>query len=132
MGIVTVYAYTDTSMQTALGSFDPSSLTWGLQDISDAATGRTQTGKMVINRVAQKVKLSLAFNGVTLATASQILTAFNPTDASNPYLRVKDPAPKSGATVGKVFYIGDRSAPVYMYTQNKKIYQNIAFDLIEV
>lgn len=132
MAILTVYAYTDTNMQTPLGSFDPSSLTWGLQDISSADTGRTQTGRMQINRVAQKVKLAVAFNGVTLAQASTILTAFNPANDSNPYLRVKYPDPKSGSIVGKVFYMGDRSAPVYMYTTNKKIMQNISFELIEV
>ena len=69
---------------------------------------------------------------MTLAQASTILTAFNPTNDSNPYLRVKYPDPKSGAIVGKVFYMGDRSAPVYMYTTNKKIMQNISFELIEV
>ena len=132
MAILTVYAYSDTSMQTPLGSFDPSSLTWGLQDISSADTGRTQTGKMIINRVAQKVKLSVVFNGVTLAQSAQILTAFNPTSNDNPYIRVKYPNPQTGNIEGRVFYLGDRSAPVYMYTTNKKIMQNISFDLIEV
>ena len=132
MAIITVYTCntpsspSSTSGETKLGEFNPSSMTWGLQDISSSDAGRTQNGYMYKQRIVQKVKLSLSFEGVNQTTAASILTAFN-----NEYIKVIYPDAMAGSNQTKAFYVGDRSAPVYMYTSNKKIYQNITFDIIE-
>jgi len=122
MAIITVYDLSNNK----LGEFSPSSITWGLQDVSAGDAGRTQSGLMYKQRITQKRKLSLSWKGVTAAAAAQILTAFN-----NEYIKVKYPDAMTGTTVTKTFYVGDRSAPVYMYTSAKKIYQDISFDIIE-
>ena len=41
----------------------PSSYTWGLQDVSAAKSGRSDDSVMHKNRVAQKRKLALQWNG---------------------------------------------------------------------
>lgn len=122
MGLLTVYDLNNTK----LGEFDPSAITWGLQDVSASDAGRTQTGKMYKQRIAQKIKLGLTFNGISSTVAAQILTAFN-----DEYIKVRYPDAMSGGYQTRTFYVGDRSAPAYMYTVNKKIYQNISFDIIE-
>lgn len=139
MALITVYTCNNpsspssTSGETALlpasgdtADYTPSSMTWSLQDVSAGDAGRTQSGIMYKQRITQKRKLSLAWNGITAAKAAKILAAFN-----NEYIKVKYPDAMTGTTVTKTFYVGDRSAPVYMYTSGKKIYENIAFDIIE-
>lgn len=107
-------------------TFNPSGLSWSLQDISGSDSGRSMTGYMYKNRIAQKRKLALSWQGVTQAEAARILAAFNPE-----YVQVTYPDAMAGKNETRTFYIGDRSAPVYMYTDSKKLYANIAFDLIE-
>lgn len=133
MALLTVYTCnhpespTSTSGETAYtGVPSPSSMTWSLQDVSAGDAGRTQSGLMYKQRITQKRKLALSWDGVDSATASIILKAFN-----NEYIKVTYPDAMEGAVRTKTFYVGDRSAPVYMYTANKKLYQNISFDIIE-
>ena len=40
----------------------PSAFSWGLQDVSDPASGRTLDALMHKNRIAQKRKISLSWN----------------------------------------------------------------------
>lgn len=56
----------------------PSSFSWGLQDVSDSASGRTQDTIMHKNRVGQKRKIALGWNNPTKEEAAAILQAFNP------------------------------------------------------
>lgn len=130
MAIISVYTATTSANsiegETLLGEFNPSSMTWGFQDISSGEAGRTASGKMYKCLVTSKRKLSLSFDGVTAAQASAILQAFN-----REYFKLRYPDAMQGGNLTRTFYIGDRSAPVYMYTSGKKIYQNVSFDVIE-
>lgn len=56
----------------------PSSFTWGLQDISASESGRTDDTTMHKNRVGQKRKLSVGWNGPDWDTACKIIQAVNP------------------------------------------------------
>ena len=56
----------------------PSSFSWGLQDVSSSESGRTQDSLMHKDRVAQKRKISLAWNNMTPKEAAAILQAFDP------------------------------------------------------
>lgn len=105
----------------------PSSLTWGLQDVSDSDAGRTLDTIMHKNRVGQKRKLSLEWIAKTPEETSRILQAFNPE-----YVSVKYPDAMSGQDETRTFYVGDRSAPVWRWFSRKKIYESISFDIIEV
>ena len=103
-----------------------SSFSWGLQDVSDSASGRTQDTIMHKNRVGQKRKIALGWNNPTKEEAAAILQAFNPE-----YINVTYPDAMSGTDETREFYVGDRSAPMKMWTVKKKIYSQISFDIIE-
>ena len=104
----------------------PSVFKPSLQDISAADAGRTQDALMHKNRVAKKRKISLAWNNVTKEEAHSILVAFK-----DEYFRVTYYDPWEGGDVTKTFYSGDQDSPVKMWTVNKKIYEQVSFDIIE-
>ncbi len=104
----------------------PSAFSWGLQDVSDPAAGRTLNALMHKNRIAQKRKLSLSWNHPTPQEAAAILQAFNPE-----YVRVRYPDALSGSNETRTFYTGDKSAPMKIWTVRNKRYSQISFDIIE-
>ena len=104
----------------------PSVFKPSLQDVSAAGSGRTQDAVMHKNRVAQKWKIQLAWNNISPADTAAILTAFNPE-----YFTVTFTNPMTNAEVTKTFYAGDRSSPIKTWTTNNKIYEQVAFDIIE-
>lgn len=104
----------------------PSGFTWGLQDVSDNAAGRTQDALMHKNRIAQKRKLSLSWAGPTPQEAAAILQAFNPE-----YVSIKYPDAMSGTYETRTFYAGDRSSPMKIWTIGNKRYEILSFDVIE-
>lgn len=106
----------------------PSTFEWGLSDVSDEDSGRVKDGNdtMYKNRTSQKRHLKLAWNGTTPAETSAILKAFNPE-----YVFVKYPDAMEGADEIREFYVGDRAAPVHIWTVNNKRYTQVSFDIIE-
>lgn len=104
----------------------PSSWKWGLQDISKSNAGRTTDSVMHKNRIAQKRKLTLTWNGLSASETSAILKAFNPE-----YIEVSYPDAMSGATEPRSFYSGDKEANMYSWTVNKKLYKQLSFSIIE-
>lgn len=105
---------------------EPSEMTYGLQDISASDAGRTQDTIMHKNRVGQKVTLSLAWSMTTPEETAALLQAFDPE-----YVNVTYNDAKLNALVTKVFYTGDKTAPVHMWTVNNKYYNKVSFNLIE-
>lgn len=105
---------------------NPSKLKWGLQDVSIGDSGRDDSGYMYKGRVTQKVKIELEWSAVSPSVASTILQAFNPE-----YINVRYFDPMANAWQIKNFYVGDRSAPVKIWSTNQKIYESISFDIIE-
>ena len=105
---------------------NPSKMQWSLQDVSIGDSGRDDSGKMFKGRVTQKVKLELGWNAVTPEVASMILTAFNPE-----YINVRYFDAKESAYQIKTFYVGDRSAPVKIWSVKQKLYETLSFDIIE-
>ena len=101
----------------------PSSYQWKLDDVSAADSGRTEDATMYKNSIGQVVGLELEWNNITTAEASAILTAFNPE-----YITVEYLDPMAGGYISKVFYVGNRSAP--MYNGKMGLWSNIAFNLI--
>ena len=101
---------------------EPSEFTYGLQDVSDSSAGRTQDSVMHKNRVAQKVKINLAWT----MTTSAILQAFNPE-----YVMVTYHDALLNATVTREFYTGDKSAPVHIWSANNKRYTKVTLNIIE-
>lgn len=112
-------------------SLDPSSLTWGLQDISASDAGRVQDNgnSMYKMRLSQKRKLQITWNLPTWQQASEILQAFNAE-----YFYVRYPDVMSGKFEIRRFYAGDRTAP-FQWVQLPKMgtrTTTLSFDIIEV
>ena len=105
----------------------PSVFEWGLQDVSASESGRTDDTVMHKNRVAQKRKISLQWNGITRGETAQILQAVNPE-----YISVTYPDAMSGIDETRTFYVGDRSAPVKYWWIGNQRYETVRFDIIEV
>ena len=110
-------------------SLDPSSMEWGLQDVSASEAGRTQDGTMLKMLVAQKRKLSLSWAEPTAAQTAEILQAFN-----HEYVYVRYHDAMSNAMETRQFYVGDRSAPFRWFQLPGKgtRYKVVSFDIIEV
>ena len=107
--------------------FSPSSLTFGIQDVSADKSGRTDDAFMHKNRVATKIKLSLGWNGPDRALTAQILNAFKPE-----YVDITYPDPYSATeNITKEFYTGDIDAPVKIWTVGNKRYTTVSFDVVE-
>lgn len=104
----------------------PSSFDWNLQDISAAESGRTDDTIMHKNRVGQKRKISLAWVAKDWNETSRILKAFNPE-----YVSVRYPDMMSRNYETRVFYVGDRKAPVKYWWVGRKMVEQISFDIIE-
>lgn len=106
----------------------PSSLQWGLQDISDNDAGRVQdeNDTMYKNRTSQKRKLSLSWSGTKPEETALILQLFN-----SEYFFVEYPDAMSGEVEVREFYCGDRSAPMKIWTVNNKMYSQLSFNIVE-
>ena len=105
---------------------EPSSFSWGLQDISDSSSGRTQDTIMHKNLVGQKRKIQLGWNNPSKEETAIILQAFN-----SEYISVTYPDAMSGVDETRTFYVGDRTAPMKIWTVNNKRYSQVSFDIIE-
>lgn len=104
----------------------PSAFTWGLQDISDNAAGRTQDAVMHKNRIARKRKLSFTWAAPTPQETSAILAAFDPE-----YVSITYPDAKAGRNETRTFYTGDIASPMKIWTIGHKRYESLSFDVIE-
>lgn len=105
----------------------PSSLTWKLQDISPAESGRTQDGKMHKSIVTQIRVLSVAWNNPGPGNTSKVLKAVNQKVVFN--ATYHDPMDNKLET--RKFYVGDRTVPFKIWTVDNKRYERLEFELIE-
>ena len=104
----------------------PSAFTWGLQDVSLGESGRTDDTIMHKNRVGQKRKLQVSWNGLNWADTSMILQAVNPE-----YVMVRYPDLMSGEYEEREFYVGDRTAPYKTWFIGGERVESLSFDFIE-
>lgn len=109
---------------------DPSSMTWGLQDISAADAGRVHDAgnTMYKMRTSQKRKIQLTWTLLTAAQVAAILSAFN-----DEYFDVRYWDAMGNGWQTRTFYAGDRTAPVKWFGLSRKgtRYATLSFDIIE-
>lgn len=106
----------------------PSVFTWGFSDLSSEESGRsTNDGKMTKDIIASKRTISLTWNNLTKEETSTILQLVS----NKAYINVTYPDALSGKDETREFYVGDRSAPIKIWTLNKKIYSTLSFNLVE-
>ena len=104
----------------------PSTWQWGLQDVSAAESGRTEDTIMHKNRVGQKRKLQVGYNGVDADTAKTVLQAINPEYISVTYFDLM-----AGENQTRTMYVGDRNGVFKWWWDGKHILESLTFDLIE-
>lgn len=104
----------------------PSTFDWGLQDVSLGESGRTDDALMHKNRVAQKRKIAITYNGVEMSVATTVLQAVNPE-----YINVYYYDPMDGQFETREFYVGDRSAPFKSFWVGNRRLDRLSFDIIE-
>lgn len=102
----------------------PSAYKWKLEDLSASDAGRTESTVMDKKRIGQIVGVELSWNKVSISDASTILKMFNPEYVEVCYLDAME-----GKFVTTVFYVGERSAP--LYNAELGLWDNISFNLIE-
>ena len=102
----------------------PAIYVWDLEDTSAPDAGRTLDGAMHKKRVGQVVAVSLSWRNITDAAVSRILKAFN-----SEYLLVQYWDAMQGAYATLVFYVGNRTAP--MYNKRLGLWQNLSFKIID-
>ena len=104
----------------------PSTWQWGLQDVSAGESGRTEDSLMHKNRVSQKRKIQVGYNGIKDSDAQTVLQAINPE-----YINVTYYDLMAGQNQTREFYVGDRSAPFKWWFDGKHILESLTFYLIE-
>jgi hypothetical protein len=102
----------------------PSDYQVGIQDLSKAE--RNVRGDMLIERIATKIKIELAWPFLTGAQYSQILNLVEPVFFSVSYFDPKSNAMKTGT-----FYCGDRQAPMMRFNNGVASWKDVKFNIIE-
>ena len=102
----------------------PKSFKVSISDV-DGETGRNARGDMVRDRVAVKRKLECEWGLLSQAEMSALLTA-----VKSEFFTVSYPDPEVGI-VSRTFYVGDRSAPAYSWSNNLKPWSGLSMNFIE-
>lgn len=101
----------------------PSDYNPGIQDISKAE--RNARGTMIIERIATKRKIELAWKYLSQEELSLILNLISPVFFTVDYID-----PKDGRITG-TFYVGDRNVGALDYINGIIRWKDIKFSLIE-
>lgn len=105
---------------------------YSLESVDGSSAGRNQEGKMIRDKIADKVKWQLEFVPCTQAQLSNLLNEVNNTKFDFTY---PDPTKPRG-TNHKDFYVGARSTPVWKieHTGNRdvELWGNVTMNFIEM
>lgn len=93
----------------------------------DGESNRNADGELIRDRIAVKRKLNLEWGPLTQSEIQTLLSA-----VSSVFFMVTFPDPMSGV-VTKTMYVGDRTAPAYMYDEKAKEvkWQGLKMNFIE-
>ena len=104
----------------------PTTIGWGFQDISSSESGRTLSGKMNKEVVANKRTLSCSWVLLTDAEAQALLSAIK----IHTYVSVNYPDPFDGVNSTRVFYTGDPTATMKT-VENNVFMWDVTIEFIE-
>lgn len=91
----------------------------------DAETGRNARGETIRDRIAIKRKLDCEWGMLTQLEMQQLLSA-----VVNEFFSITYPDPQLGK-ITKTFYVGDRSAPAYSWSEGLKPWSGLSMQFIE-
>lgn len=95
-----------------------------IQDL-DGESNRNANGAMVRDRIAIKRKLNLEWPPLSQREISTLLNA-----VSSVFFTITFPDPQEGM-ITKTMYVGDRTAPAYMYINGEAKWSGLKMNLIE-
>lgn len=102
----------------------PSAYEVTVQDL-DGESNRNANGDLIRDRIAVKRKLQLEWPPLSQSEISTLLNA-----VSSVFFTVTFPDPQSGM-ITKTMYVGDRTAPAYMYKDGQVKWSNLKMNFIE-
>lgn len=102
----------------------PSDYQVGIMDLSQA--GRNAKGNLLIERIATKRKIEMAWNYLDKDVLSQLLKLVSPVFFQVTYIDPQENSVKTGT-----FYVGDRNMGALDYKQGKIRYKDIKMNFIE-
>lgn len=102
----------------------PSGYKWDFEDVSASNAGRTEDVVMHKYRIGQVTAIELSWQNIPTSDVASILQAFQPE-----YLEIEYLDAQSGGYRTSIFYVGNRSAP--MYNAKLGLWQNVSFKIIE-
>ena len=109
---------------------NPSTYEIGLSDIVGTETNRSANGYLLADKIADKIKITLAWRYLTNAQYVSIMTAIN----ANFFFSVIYHDPRTGTTATKTMYSGDRTSGIFKYNQDTNTitgWADVKFSLIE-
>jgi predicted molibdopterin-dependent oxidoreductase YjgC len=102
----------------------PSDLQVGVMMISKSE--RNANGTMIIEKIAEKIKLAISYNYLSPSDLSSVLNAISPAFFNVTYLD-----PRTNTFKTSSFYTGDRNAAMIDFVSGVPRYKDVKFDLIE-
>lgn len=102
----------------------PTDFQAGVMDISKAE--RNAKGSMIIERVATKRKLELAWKNLSAEETSKLLKLVSTVFFNVSYIDPQDNSMRTGT-----FYCGDRTIGMLGFLNGKVYYKDVKFNLIE-
>ena len=102
----------------------PSDYQVGIMDISKAE--RNANGTMIIERIATKRKIELAWSFLTKTQLSRILNLVDGVFFSVMYID-----PQTGGEKVGTFYCGDRNCGMFSFRDGVPQYKDVKFNLVE-
>lgn len=107
---------------------DPATLQYAIQDIDSDTAGRNANGEMIRDRVATKRKISCSWSGLENEEIRLLLNSM-----TNEFFRLDFPDAMMGGMGSGTFYVGDRTAPLYMWNEreNKYLWEGLQANFIE-
>ena len=108
---------------------NPSTYNVGIQDIVSENSRRNANGKLIADRIAQKVTLELGWKYLTNAQYVAILALF-----SAFFFSVTYHDPTTGTIRTKTFYVSDRKSGIFKYNSNTNSitgWESVSFNIIE-
>lgn len=104
----------------------PTSFSVSISDISSDDSKRNARGDMLIDRICTKRKIEMSWDFITLEDMSLTLNL-----VKDIFFTVEYPDPQEGKFLTKIFYVGDRTAPMCVLKDGKPMWKNVKFNLIE-
>lgn len=107
---------------------DPATLQYAIQDIDSDTAGRNANGEMIRDRVATKRKINCSWSGLENEEIRLLLNSM-----TNEFFRLDFPDAMMGGMGSGTFYVGDRTAPLYMWNEkeNKYLWEGLQANFIE-